>query len=226
MIYIAIAIVIAAVLFLIDRNHVWVQAWKIAKWTTVVSVAVAVLVGGGLYLYIQWSEARQAQQVREYDQAQAAAKAKALADRWSELNSIEKDVCGDKHIVVYDINFNFPESGEVACTLQRGSSNVSNSAGLPLSDAGCAVVQNKLPMFSCRVAPQLRVVEQERVRRLRVTSPVDEELVTEQFGSLKCGTVKSGEIVTLLMDDIGWVKVRAASGQVGWARARNFEVVP
>src|SRR5258708_27213736 len=107
MIYIAIAIVIAAVLFLIDRNHVWVEAWKIAKWTVVVTVAIAVLEGGGFYLYTQWSEARQARRLREYDQAQAAAKAKALADRWSELNSIEKDVCGDKSIVVYDINFNF-----------------------------------------------------------------------------------------------------------------------
>lgn len=58
-----------------------------------------------------------------------------------------------------------------------------------------------------------------------MTSAIDQELTTEQIGSLKCGTVKPGEIVTLLIDNGLWVKVRTKSGQVGWAEANNFEVV-
>jgi hypothetical protein len=33
MFYMAVAIVLVAILFLIDRNHAWAKMWKIFKWT-------------------------------------------------------------------------------------------------------------------------------------------------------------------------------------------------
>lgn len=101
MIYLAIAIVISSVLFLIDRNHAWARTWKIVKWTAIVMVSVIVLGGGGWYEYDKWSDAQEMKRRQEFEQAQAAAKEKALTDRWSDINSLEKEVCGDKHIVVY-----------------------------------------------------------------------------------------------------------------------------
>ena len=223
MIYLAIAILISSVLFLIDRNHAWARTWKIAKWTAIVIVTVAVLGGGGLYEYDKWSGAREMKRRQEFEQAQAAAKEKAIADRWSEINSLEKEVCGDKRIVVFnDPLHTLPETGEIAC---GGDQSVAYSDSLPISSAACAVVQNKLPTFTCRIAPVFRIVPPQQVRHLRMTSVIDQDLTTEEVGTLKCGTVKPGEIVTLLIDNGLWVKVRTKSGQVGWAEASNFEVV-
>lgn len=160
MIYLAIAILISSVLFLIDRNHAWARTWKIAKWTVIVVVTVAVLGGGGWYLYNKWSDAREARRLQEYERAQAAAKEKAIADRWSEINSLEKEVCGDKRIVVFnDVLHTFPETGEIAC---GGDQSVAYSDSLPISSAACAVVQNKLPTFTCRIAPVFALCRRSR----------------------------------------------------------------
>jgi hypothetical protein len=53
----------------------------------------------------------------------------------------------------------------------------------------------------------------------------DADLTTEEFGSLKSGHLKKDEIATLLVDDGGWVKVKTATGGVGWSRSDSFEVI-
>jgi hypothetical protein len=53
---IGLAIVLAAVLFLIDRNHIWAQAWKYAKIAVLVGIVLGVLVFGGLYAWVEWEE--------------------------------------------------------------------------------------------------------------------------------------------------------------------------
>jgi hypothetical protein len=52
----------------------------------------------------------------------------------------------------------------------------------------------------------------------------DTDLATQEYGLLTCGKVQGGESVTPLEDDGNFVKVRTASGQIGWATAHSFEV--
>ena len=61
------------------------------------------------------------------------------------------------------------------------------------------------------------------VRRLRATSDVD--LNTKEYGTLVCGHVRQGDVVTLLVDDGPFVKVKDSKGEVGWANGTWFEVI-
>jgi uncharacterized membrane protein YsdA (DUF1294 family) len=49
MFYMAVAIVLVAILFLIDRNHAWAKMWKIFKWSLAIIVALTILGGTGLF---------------------------------------------------------------------------------------------------------------------------------------------------------------------------------
>jgi hypothetical protein len=61
------------------------------------------------------------------------------------------------------------------------------------------------------------------LRHARATT--DTEITTTQYGSLKCGTAKQGDVVTVLEEGVTEVKVRTMDGIVGWAHANAFEVV-
>lgn len=62
-----------------------------------------------------------------------------------------------------------------------------------------------------------------KFRHVKVLRDVD--FTTEEFGSLKSGHLKKDEIATLLVDDGNWVKVKTASGGIGWSRSDSFEVI-
>jgi hypothetical protein len=54
------------------------------------------------------------------------------------------------------------------------------------------------------------------------------DLVTAEYGSLKCGEVEAGEVLTLLSEGGTGeteIKVKTKNGKVGWAAAYMFEVV-
>ena len=89
--------------------------------------------------------------------------------------------------------------------------------------ADAAIQWDSTPDTSTLQKP--KPVTRPRSRHLRVKSYADIELTTTEFGSLDCGTVKPGEIVTLLSDEGSTVKVRTSTGKVGWAAAGFFEIV-
>jgi hypothetical protein len=70
-----------------------------------------------------------------------------------------------------------------------------------------------------RSETQLRVID----------SGYAKDLTTTKSGSLRCATLRVGDVVTLISSDDGsyppQVQVRTADGVVGWARQENFEVV-
>jgi hypothetical protein len=229
----AVAIVLAMILYIVDRNHVWPQVWKYTKRAVIVCIVLGV-VG---YAWIKWDEHKQrveadkeaAEQQVQYKE-QKAVEEKAKADRWAELNSIQQQVCGDKLITLLDVNDNFPQSGEISCSLPLKGQDVKSVPLTPLTPSACAILKTKLPTFSC-LTPSPKV--DERTPKATTTSShlkaiSHAELTTREYGSLKCGEVQEGEIVTLLEDSgVGGtsVKVRTASGVVGWAPAYAFEVI-
>jgi hypothetical protein len=242
-----IAIVLATILFLIDRNHVWPQVWRGVKRTGKVTARVCLLlIAGGVVTYVifyTWGEVKDAREkreqaaVRQAEEAQEkAAEAKvsqAKAERRAQLASIEQNVCGDKHIAVYNSPTigDFPEHAEIACITKDADAGVTYSDGLPLSESSCAALREAIPAFTCKKAapvagPWLDYRPPGASPR-RVRALYEVTLYTTEMGSLKCGQVSTNEIVTLLEDTqfTGKVKVRTTSGTVGWADQSSFEVV-
>jgi len=224
-----VAIVLAMILYIIDRNHVWPQVWKYTKRAVIVCIVLGV-VG---YAWIKWDEHKQkveadkyaAEQLAQYKEQKAAGE-KAKADRWAELNSLQKEVCGDKLLItIVDTNENFPQSAEVSCSLPVVGKDVKSVPLTPLSPSACAILQAKLPTFSCLTPkPTIDLARApSRATHLKATYATD--LTTQEYGSLKCGDVKEGETVTLLEDNNMFVRVRTASGVVGWAGSSSFEVI-
>lgn len=63
------------------------------------------------------------------------------------------------------------------------------------------------------------------LKRVKSNSLIDVEITTTEYGFLKSGTIKPGEIVSLLVDDGIKVKVRTNDGKIGWAMAGYFDLV-
>ena len=100
---IGLAIVIAAVLFLIDRNHVWPQVWRGVKRATkicvevvVVGVVVGTVLWGGDRAYDLWAKHRQERAEAAAEKAEEQRHATEVHNMWSALNAIEPNVCGSK----------------------------------------------------------------------------------------------------------------------------------
>ena len=251
----AAAIVLVAILFLIDRNHVWPQAWKAMKRVLKVSgkIALVLLVGcvAAYGIFAIWGEWKDARKRHERDAKKARAD-KAVGDRWAELSSIEKDVCGDNFIYVSrvaapegypDDSKPWPEYGVVGCTTHRVN-HIPQADILPLSAAGCAALQNKIPTFSCKLPPPVPVAIRESSAgpgqyhkhygpvpnegQHHVIAKFDVEITTTEYGTLTCGHMEKGEVATLLGDETsaGYIKIKTATGIVGWAQAIAFEVNP
>ena len=72
-------------------------------------------------------------------------------------------------------------------------------------------------------ATQSRGPVKSRLRRVQAT--FDTDIMTTEYGSLVCGHVAKDETVTLLAEDNVFVKVKTASGKVGWAGSGAFKVV-
>lgn len=146
--------------------------------------------------------------------------------RWQELREIEKEVCGDKSIVLYnDGSEDITTSGTISCAAEGFNGPLVQTSYI--SAGGCSVLQSKFPQYTCHSAPASldfrRSQPRRQAQRLRATYAT--ELTTTEYGSLKCGDVARDEIVTLLVDDGSFVKVRTANGATGWAGAGWFDVV-
>ena len=101
-----------------------------------------------------------------------------------------------------------------------------SSANAPLTENKHVVVgpDGKHYAFSKDVSPKrIDAYFAKKFRHVKVLR--DADLTTEEFGSLKSGHLKKDEIATLLVDDGGWVKVKTATGGVGWSRSDSFEVI-
>lgn len=147
----ALAVLIAMVLYLIDRNQKWPQAWKYAKRTVAVLIALGVLGWSGTYLYSEWQDYQYKQAAIE---SERQAK-KAVASRWAELEGLQGIVCGEgKVITVKNDGWigEFPEKGEVNCTdaVHAGEKTLlPDTLATPPSTVGCVVLQTKIPSFTC-----------------------------------------------------------------------------
>jgi hypothetical protein len=235
------AILIAAILFLIDRNHVWPQVWsglkrmlKVTAKICSVLILIGTVVWIGTILYDKQQAAREERERIEAKRAEVAQKDKAIADRRAQLLPLQKDLCGEKTIIVFGA---YPESGEVACAPTSDSATVYKDS-LFVSTSGCEELRNKFPEFTCHLAPIVptekprypynpwEVVSKEPVAApaRHVVARGDVEITTKISGSLTCGHVKAGEEAVLLEEQGGEVKVRNSKGQVGWAYASLFEV--
>jgi hypothetical protein len=240
---IGLAILIAAVLFLIDRNHVWPQVWRGVKKTLKVVVVLAVIGGIVWGLDIardKWIEARDARRAAEAEKVTE----QKIAGQWAALESLSNAVCGtDKEIAVVmplyeDVVHYFPDAGEAACVPNSSSKHQfasSEMASIPVP--GCKVLLASYPQFTCQTAPdpyaaiaaQVPPTNAPRTKGrqfLRFTCTYSGVLTATQLGSLKTGEVGLNDLVTLLENnELGSIKVRTASGQIGWTGDSCFEVV-
>lgn len=196
---IGLAILIAAVLFLIDRNHVWPQVWRGVKKTLKVT-AILAGIGGVIWgLDIARDKWTAAQDARKQEAAQASAQL-AACKTWEIAHPVGSAVDWVSQEPVY------PPAG---CT---GSLELSYESKITSALIAPAPID-----LSAGLVPK------KNSTKLRATTPV--ELTTQEYGSLKCGEVQVGDIVTLLEEHGGDVRIMTANGHTGWAGAYAFEVV-
>src|ERR1700721_1532754 len=100
-----VCIVVAVILFILDRNHVWPQVWKGVKRTTKVTAKIALAIAvvcaiiyGISYSWGQVTIAREKRERAEAERIEKEKKDAGVVARWVELSSIEKAVCGDRFI--------------------------------------------------------------------------------------------------------------------------------
>jgi hypothetical protein len=72
--------------------------------------------------------------------------------------------------------------------------------------------------YTLVVPPKVHV----QVRHVRVK--YDTDITTTEISNLTCGHVREGETATLLEEGTIGVKIRTATGDVGWAFASAFEI--
>jgi hypothetical protein len=164
---IAFAIIFVAVLYFIDRNHVWKQAARFVAKSVAILTVLAILGATGVYGWVKfdaWRITRKEAAAALADQrardAEQAAKKQAMDHRAHDLDLIEKDVCGDGTIafdsqafdaiaakfggIPVNQNDTFDNrSGTVNClTADRRDINAP-------STEGCATLRNKFPEYVC-----------------------------------------------------------------------------
>ena len=209
------------ILYLIDKHGKWRQATKI-----VVALIVLCLLGvGGVYGWSKYEDYKAAkQQAAEAaaQQAQQAALEKRVktcltrngAGEWVDVNlqqECEQDPdtqppCWSKPDAKgeqFDLNNSYDLSGK----------------RLPPAPSTSCVPLVQKPK---KAAP---AINWDKYIERHVKALYGTDIVTTEFGSLTCGHVEEGEVVTLLDDEGDNVKVKTAKGRVGWAEASQFEVV-
>ena len=245
---IGLAILIAAILFLIDRNHAWPQAWHIAKRAGKVSARIAViLVVSGLVtwgIFYAWSKAKDA---REHLQQEAAAREAA---QWA-ANADPYDIvaCANEATncplppnatltpaVVLKATCsiwenNHPTGSGVDWVGPRDNSEVlypPRGCEGPLENAYETKVTDTLFADYAAIAAKARKTENFHTVRLKKSSTENDfcmPLNTTEFGYLQSGVACTGDVLTLLQDDGPSIKVRTPKGIVGWALSGEFEVI-
>lgn len=196
------------ILYLIDKHKLWKRAAKISIWFVVISL----LSLGGIYA-------------------------------WRHHVDAENDAYKAKMKPIWDCearNAQFSTNAEAECTrnpeiVLAPNEAMTNAQPLDpnfdyfkLSDGSYAKFAKGTSREAMRqklVAHGLLKPETQRPTRL-VKALLDTSLKTTELGELTCGHIKAGETATLLLDGgYGWVKVKTADGQMGWADASQFEVV-
>jgi hypothetical protein len=203
-----IALILIFVVYLIDKHNRWRQAIKI----TVALIILAILGIGGLF---GWQE-YEARQVAKQEAQQEAEQAKLVAQKQAELAKTCKD-WEDKHPIGSSLDKeNFKEDGKKTPT--------EFVLGPPQACAGPLETDynnNVAAWVALNHAPK---PTPDHVQRVRALYGID--LTTKELGELKCGAVKAGEVVILLVDGrFSGIKVKTTNGQVGWAPESMFELV-
>jgi len=199
------------VLYLIDKHNRWRQALKLV----IGLVVLCIVAGGGFFGWVRyeaWQTARQEAQ-REAENAKQEAQKKAA------LEKVCKD-WEDKHPIgspVDALHGNFPDGTKIPEGLFIGTPEGCQG---PLEIA----YSEKLPK-PVEHGPWENYPSKTPARLRRVKATYDTELTTTEYGNLVCGHVAKNETVTLLVDDDVRVKVKTATGKVGWAGSTWFEVV-
>jgi hypothetical protein len=218
---IGLAIIIAAVLFLIDRNHVWPQVWNITKRTLKVGlkcaavVFIAALVCYGIFsVWGAWNAHKEALQ---------EAKQQLALQRDIDANQTKfEQTCKDwesKHPIGIALD-------KMDVKPDNGGAGIKDAVlGAPQGCEGPLETDynNRALTYSWHEVQK----PESSARHLKFTCEYgSDRLTSTKFGDLKSGEVHLNDIVTLLENDgFGHVKVRTASGQIGWAADHCFEIV-
>lgn len=205
-----IALLLIFILYLIDKHNRWRQLVKV----TIGLVVLCILAVSGYFGWVKyqaWQEARQEAQ-REAENAKQEAQKKAALEKtckdWEDKHSIGSPV--DKLYGHWADGTKMPDEGFTLGTPEGCQG--------PLEIA----YNEKLPKPATH-GPWEDYAPKPRLRRVKAT--YDTDITTAEYGSLVSGHVAKGETVTLLVDDNTFVKVKTATGKVGWAGSGAFEVV-
>ncbi|MGB2635941.1 MAG: hypothetical protein WAM58_18575 [Candidatus Acidiferrum sp.] len=233
------ALVLVVILVLLQLNNCWGGIWrglkKTGRWLAI-SFAVATLVWAAVIAAVRYDANRKA---RELEESQTEQHAKVCIDNWNgdrtpytKTMENKKPWDGDSGTPCDDVSgpWNLEEHTAPVPDLTQaakdaGATPTPEVKGLP---AGATV--DKDPWEDSIPAPPPGPIHwtpaPRPVTRLRVRSIYYQvQLVSEIFGDGDCGVLDAGEVVTLLEKNGTQVKVKSASGQVGWTDASNFEVV-
>ena len=204
-----VAILLATILYLIDKNKVWKQAAKV----TLVLVIVGVLGVAGLYGWSKFSDWRQQKKEQAEAAAQAAEEAKALEAQHAEHAERVKNCIATRKAAYEKGKQAWNEAEET----KNCESNPDEYTSLP---PGFVLDAPQIDFRSYQ--PVQRPTSKPHAKMLR--AKLNADLDTTEWGSLVCGHVAEGELVTLLVDDGSQVKVRTKQGSVGWGGSYYFEV--
>jgi hypothetical protein len=206
-----ICLLLIFILYLIDKHNRWRQAIKISICLFVLCI---LCVSGffGWARYEAWQEARQ-EAKREAENArqegEKRAKLEKVCKEWEDKHPIGSPV--DKLYGRWDDGTKMPEGGVILGTPEGCQG--------PLE----AAYNEKLPK-PVEHGPWEKYAPKTQVHSRRVKAIFDTDITTAEYGNLICGHVAKDETVTLLVEDNIFVKVKTASGKVGWAGSGAFRV--
>jgi hypothetical protein len=217
-----IALVLIFVLYLIDKHNLWRKTFKGALWV----VALAVLGVVGMYVRSEYQDWK----LDRYTKAHVAMKERVIAKYATADKSALARICSDRDFKQLTTG----EKDEVKDALSQRLTSGRDVFDIVEIDATCKVVtlgppvSKDTPVSALQDGfvslPKHRQATPKKLKQLRATLAT--ELVTEAWGDLGCGQVEINEVVSLLAKQGGYVRVKTASGQSGWAYEGYFELLP
>jgi hypothetical protein len=217
------ALVLIFVLWLIDKHGLWRGFFKVIIGLVVLCVVGALCLYGWIKYDAYRTEKRQAAEASAYQAKMKACIAlntgkqgdvvdQAAAEEACKANPDTKPACWSK-----------PDATGLQID-QNSERDLNGKPILPNPNQTCyplAAQSSPPPLidFSKYITPPKKTVYKKLLARYAT------DLSTTEYGTLTCGHVEANETVSLLQDDGMFVKVKTASGQVGWAGASSFEVV-
>ena len=209
----SLALVFIFILYLIDKHNLWRKTFKIVLWTAGIGV-IGIACVYGWYKYDAYKEAR-------IQAAEDAARTNAIQDCEARFAAAAK---------TNDRNDPYAEFGGVPTDdfIPAGPC-LENPNAVPPCWSKPDANGNQVDLGRTESAGKCypKIEAKPKAPKPKITHLIakyDEELTTEALNNLVCAHVSENEIVTLLEDYAGEVKVRKMNGRIGWASENVFKV--